>query len=256
VDRGLWTPFFASTGREITVVTADSGVALWQDIAGKALTLGDYISRRYIQEPIGTSAMREIAARRYTSPADVGISLRIAEIAMSLGGHVKVQFARAIDIHDIRSGSLVLLGSRRSNPWVELFESKMNFVLDVSAGSNGPRFRNRSPQPGEPASYDIAGTYLVVQGAENKATDSYAVAALLPNSTEGSRVLVLEGLNMEGTEAAAEFVTNREKFGVFLQKIGVRDGSRLKSFEVLLKLVAVGGGYANPELVAYRYTTQ
>jgi hypothetical protein len=30
----------------------------------------------------------------------------------------------------------------------------------------------------------------------------------------------------------------------------------LKPFEVLLKLTAVAGGYANPEIVAYRYPAQ
>ena len=256
VDRNLWSPFFAAPDREVRVITADSGVALWQDLTHRTLTLGDYITRAYMQQPVDNPALREIAARRYTSPADTRISLRVAEIARTLGGRAKILFARATDMSDIRSGNLVLLGSRRSNPWVELFEPRMNFVLDVSPGSSGPRFKNRSPKPGEQASFQIAGTYLVVQGAENKATESYALAALVPNSTEGSRVLVLEGLNMEGTEAAAEFVTSSDKFAVFLKKIGLSDSSRLKSFEVLLKLTAVGGGYANPDLIAYRYSVQ
>ena len=201
---------------------------------------------------MGNPELREIAARRYTSPADLTVSLRLAEIARNLGGRLKVQFARSMDIHDVSAGNLVFLGSRRSNPWVALFEPKLNFVLDDATNLPGPRFRNKAPKPGEPKDFAI-NSPLEVHGAEDKSTESYAVAALLPAPSGTGMVVIIEGLSMEGTEAAGEFVTNLERFGALLRRIGLKKNARVKPFEVMLKLTAVAGGYANAELIAYRY---
>lgn len=253
--RSLWSPFFAAKGQEVTVVSADAGFALWQDVTDRRLSLGDYVNRRYLQDQPGNAGLLEIVVRRTTSPADLILSLRFSEIARAYGGRVKPQFARNIDIHDLRSGNVVLLGSRRSNPWVELFEPHLNFVLDYDPALKGPCFRNKSPKQGEPGAFSIAGSFAV-EGAENQVIQSYAVAALLPSLTGTGRVLVIEGLNMEGTEAAGEFVTNSERFGMLLRRIGTSNNTPVKPFEALLKLTAVAGGYANTELIAYRYPLQ
>jgi hypothetical protein len=251
-NRCLWVQLFPPE-QELTVVSADAGFALWQDVSDHNLNLGDYLTRRWFAEDAARDVkMREMAIRRFTSPADLSLAVRISEIARSYNSHVKVKFARNLDIHEVRSGNVVLLGSRRSNPWVELFESRMNFVAEFDRGRGGPAFRNRSPKPGEPR-FVALDSRLSVQGPESKLIKSYAVAALLPGSTDHSYVLILEGLSMEGTEAAGEFVTNPKRFGTFLQKIGQRIDKPIKPFEVLLGLNAVAGGYADPEVVAYRY---
>ncbi len=195
--------------------------------------------------------MREIAVRRYTSPADLSVSLRLAEITKALGRQMKVQFARSVDIHDMKGGSLVLLGSRRSNPWVELFEPSMNFVLVYRSGADGPCFLNRSPKAGEPKYFSMPSS-LEVRGAEDKSIDSYALAALVPNPSGRGVAVIVEGLSMEGTEAAGEMITNLDRFGDLLRRIGVKKNAPIQPFEVLLKLTAVAGGYGQSELCAYR----
>ncbi len=252
----LWGQLFPNGGPELTVVAADAGFALWQDITDRSLNLGDYLSRRWYAE--GATAdlkMREIAIRRFTSPADLSLAVRIAEIAGSYNGRVRVKFARNLDIHEVRTGNLVLIGSWRSNPWVELFEPRMNFVLEYDRSRHGPAFRNRSPKPGEP-DFVALDSSLSVQGPETKLIESYAVAALLPSPTDRGHVLIVEGLSMEGTEAAGEFVTNPKRFGTLLRRIGQKDDKSIKPFEVLLGLTAIAGGYADPELIAYRYPLQ
>jgi hypothetical protein len=225
-------------------------------LAAAILTLGDYLSRSwYAKDEAGGVKMREIAIRRFTSPADLDLSTRITDLAHSYRSHAKIRFARNVDIHELRSGNLVLLGSRRSNPWVELFEPRMNFVLEFDRDRHGPAFRNRSPRPGEPKMVALDSS-LSVQGPESKLIESYAVAALLPGLTDHGSVLILEGLSMEGTEAAGEFVLNPQRFGPFLRRIGQKSNQPVKPFEVLLKLTAVAGGFADPEVVAFRYPAQ
>lgn len=249
--HSFWSQLIPRKGAELTVITADAGFALWQDVTHRNLDLGSYLSRSYLQED-SSPEMREIATRRCMSPSDLSVSLRVADIAQSFGGRAKVQFARNVNFQDLRSGNLVLLGSRRSNPWIELFEPQMNFVLGHEPSLPGPSFRNKAAKPDEPATFSIVSS-LEVRGAENKAVDSYAVAALLPNPSGHGKVLIAEGLSMEGTEAAGELITNPEKFELILQQIGLRDGAHVKSFELLLKLTALAGGYSDAKLIAYRY---
>jgi hypothetical protein len=253
VARSLWAQMFTDPDQELTFVSADAGFALWQDVTHHAMNLGDYLSRKYLRESMNDPGMQEIAARRYTSPADLTVSLRLAEIAKAFHGRLRVRFARNVDIHDLRSGNFVFAGSRRSNPWIELFEPSMNFVLGRDPNQPGPHFLNKSPKPDELRVFSMTSPLEVHGGAEDKSVDSYAVAALLANPSGPGMVVIIEGLSMEGTEAAGEFVTNPAHFEPFLRRIGLKEGQAIKPFEVLLKLTALAGGYANPQVVAYRY---
>jgi hypothetical protein len=248
--RSLWGQFFPTRGREVTVVVADSAFALWQDFTHRNESLGEYVGRGYLSEPADNADARGIALRPYTSLADVILTLQISKIANLFGGEVNVKHTRNVDIHDFSNGDAILLGSRRSDPWVELFEPHMNFVLDQDSKLTGPSFRNRSPKPGEPQSYS-ASNWAGVRGSE----ESYAVAALRLNLEGTGHVLILEGLDMEGTEAAGEFVCNPEKFSALLRAAGATRAPALKPFEALIKLRAIPGGYEALELVAFRYGT-
>ena len=247
----LWGQFFPFADRELEVVSADSGFALWQDITGRNLNLGDYLSRRYLEDAARDSSSREVAVRRITSPADLSLSLRLQQIATRFGGHVKPQFARNLDVQDLRAGNVVLLGSRRSNPWVQLFEAHLNFILEDTPRSRGPRFLNKAPKPGEMQTYE-AESRLTSEGSERKEVDSYALAALSPSLAGRGRVLIFEGLSMEGTEAAGELLMNPERLADLLRQMGAPRNTAVQPFEALLKLSALAGTYENASVVAFR----
>ena len=82
--------------------------------------------------------------------------------------------------------------------------------------------------------------------------DSYALAALVPSLTGLGRVVILEGLSMEGTEAAGELLINPERFADLLRLMGVSRNAPVRPFEALLKLSAVAGTYANTSVIAFR----
>jgi hypothetical protein len=214
--------------------------------------LGEYLSRRYLEADGKNPELREIAIRRHTSAADMSVTLRLADTSRSFGGRLKVQFARNVDIHDLRTGNVVLLGSRRSNPWVQLFETQLNFSLDEQDHSQGPSFRNKAPRAGEPNVFSIPSRFEL-HGAEDRSMESYALAAMLQSPSGTGMVMLIEGLSMEGTEAAGELVTNFEKLGGVLRRIGVNNDQPMKPCEMLLKLTAVPGGFGDAELIAYRY---
>ncbi len=245
---GLWTQFFPTRGSEVTLVVADSGFAVWQNYTRRSQDLGDYVGRAFLREPQSNPSVRTITETPYTSLADVILTMRISEIARQFGGRVNVKHTRNVDIHDFSNGDVVLLGSRQSDPWVELFEPHMNFVLEKDPKLGTDRFRNRAPRPGEAEVFETS-TLVADKGSE----ESYAVVAFVPRLAGTGHVLILEGLDMEGTEAAGEFVVNPERFAVLLQKAGITRDSKLKPFEALIKLRAIRGGFEALELMAFRY---
>ena len=250
--RDLWAQLFRDSDRQLTVVSADSGFALWQDITGQNIELGDYITRKFVQASENDSKLGEVASRLCTSPADVNVALAVAEVAMSFRGHVRHRYARDMTARDLRTGDAVLLGSRRSNPWVGLFESRMNFTLALDNKLGAPHFRNKSPRPGELADFAIPSRFDS-DGTEKRQMVSYAVAALVPNLSGTGLVLILEGLSMEGTWAVGDATTNPDKLAILLRKLGHKPGTAVKPFEALIKLTSIPGGFAYPEVLAARY---
>jgi hypothetical protein len=252
--RDFWTQLFHDDEHVLTFVSADAGFALWQDITGQSIELGDYITRRFSQSNGSDPKLNESAARLFTSPADVTVALKVAEVGASLQGRVRHRNARDMTTAELHSGNAVLMGSRRSNPWVGLFESRMNFILAAEGDQLAPHFRNREPARGEPSDFAIASRFDSL-GAEKEQMVSYAVAALVPNLSGTGLVLILEGLNMEGTAAVGDVVTNPEKLSALLRKLGHKPGTPVEPFEVLMKLTSIPGGFAYPEVVAARCKT-
>jgi hypothetical protein len=65
------------------------------------------------------------------------------------------------------------------------------------------------------------------------------------------KVLFIEGLTMEGTDAASEFLLNQQSCDLLVERVLSELGS-LKPFEALLQLTPVSGGAANVRLIRLR----
>jgi hypothetical protein len=196
--------------------------------------------------------MRELAARRLTSAADLNITIRLTELGRAVGGRLRAQYARNVNMQELQAANMtILIGSRRSNPWVELFEPQMNFVLTQDVSTGAPVFVNQKPKAGEPPSFALLHPYDSY-GTEAKEVKAYAHIALVSSLSSTGKVLILEGLNMEGTEAAGEFIANKDALADLLHRLDHRVGEPVKPFEVLLNLTSMPGGFANTRVIAYR----
>jgi hypothetical protein len=224
-------------------------LALWQDMAGQNVELGEYITRKFVQD--SSPQLGEVASRLVTSPADLTVALEMAEVSTAFRGHVRHRYARDMTAGELRTGNAVLMGSRRSNPWVGLFEPRMNFILTMNNDTGAPNFHNKAPQQGESADYTIPSRFDSA-GAEKHQMVSYAVAALLPNLAGTGFVLIVEGLSMEGTAAVGDVLTHADKLAILLRRLGHKAGTPVKPFEALMKLTSVPGGFAYPEVIAAR----
>ena len=248
----LWGQFFDRPNAELKIVYADTSFALWQDLSNENLNLGDYLNRQYLN--IHGDKLFNVAMRRVTSPADMAITAHLAAMAGKFGGQVTPQFARDVTAEFLHRGDVVLIGSHRSNPWVEVYEPSLNFQLEQDPHSGAPLFRNRSPKTGEAQTYSIPAMFDT-QKVQERAYISYGVIALLKSCVGHNLTLIAEGLNTQATQAAGDLVTDPQRIDTLLKSIGHTPGTTVSPFEALIQITSLPGEYDNPKVISFRLRT-
>jgi hypothetical protein len=232
------------------IVLGDVAVAAAQDLLHLNLSLDDYVKRAYIPsttqaDPQTMALARLLTTKRHTSVADAELTARIAEVNAFPRQRAIIRFAREMQVDDFKNANAILLDSRRTNPWVGLFENRLNFHLDWDNKLQRHVARNQSPAKGEKSLYIPAG----ITGVSGEA---YAVVALLPNLSTSGFVLIIEGTNTEATEAAGQFAADAARIAEALSRIGIRPDSQPRPFELFLRVDATGGTSSRAELLSYR----
>lgn len=241
-------------GRHRTrIVVADSNYGMLRILSQKPGSLEEYLRPDYpesFKPPKLTGQesriMGYIASSLLTSYADIAVLTALLNMAGPARQLVSVRSARDLRLRELEEGNYVFLGSPGSNPWVSLFESRLNFCeTEGVVGEGGKAFLNKKPLKGEQQTY----TGLKWTGT---AGEDYAAIALLPNEAHQGNVLILQGLQQEGTEAAGLFLADEENRHKLREALGIRSGEELASFEALIRTKAVAGAPNTTTLVATR----
>jgi hypothetical protein len=243
----LWKEFMANASAKTVVVSADSGLVMYQHLTGQPVTLGSYVSGDYLKNTasplVSDQIVRKFGTRRYTPAVDLSVLDRVTRIFGSKHDHLSFRYARDLRMEDLKQGNAILLGSSESNPWVQLYEPSLNFHFEDDLLHDKAQMVNRHPQPGEAAHYDST--------PQDPTPTIYGVVAYRANLQRSGRVLILEGQTMAGTQTAADFIFDDSYLLPFLKKIRRRGGS-LPYFEVLLRSSSFAGQSSHLEVVAYR----
>lgn len=240
----FWPQFLNST-QQTDIVLADTSFALIEDISRKPIPLSDYLDSSYARSlsPDLSVDRREdldlISSRNNGSFGDFRAASKI--MALDLASQkFHLSFARKYSADAMKQHNVILIGSRKSNPWVDLFRDRLNFDIGYDPKLRHDFIRNRSPRPGEQPVYFVA-------------TDAYAprygVVAFLPNPSNTAEALIVEGTDSEATEAAGEFLTAEKSLALFRQKAHLE---KFSYFEVLLSATQLSGTSFNAEIVAWR----
>jgi hypothetical protein len=256
VNDVFWKEIF-DRNRTTFVVPGDSGFAMLQDIAGTEVHLNDYISGNLEEKfpNFNLAAPRTGAGfgpdrfSNYTSTADLSISIKVASLAQLYNGQLKVRYARDMHMEDLKGTNVVLIGAPHANPWVEIFEPQSNFRMFFPMHLDGMHidersFINKHPRPNEQATY--------ANQAGDTSRRTYALISFLPGADGSSHVLMLEGQNMAGTQAAGDFLLDRHAIEPVLKKALLSDGS-VGPFEVLIEARTVGANAPVAHVVVERY---
>ncbi|HSU18177.1 MAG TPA: hypothetical protein VLI45_00410 [Acidobacteriaceae bacterium] len=242
----FWASIF-DPKRSTIVVPADSSLVLIDEMTGTEIHLQDYTTRRYrgFTPPPGMEGLWSVLVEsQYTNVADLRIVSQLERLPQVDRTKTQIRFARDLSVSEVKQNNVVLLGSARANPWVELFDGFGRFRVGYDPRAKENVVENRDPGPGEKPLY-------VEEGDANEHL-AYGVIAYLPSLDGQSSSLLVGGTSKAGTEAAAEFLLGPE-FPKFLNKLA--GGGEAPHFELLLSARNLNGNSYQSTVVCYHRLT-
>ena len=242
----LWSLLFRPD-QQTMVVPSDTGLVMWRGITKQKIDLAEYLRGNYRTETAAGSASGQmdavdLASRRYTSIVDLDVVKSLQHIADSEKSKFDIRYPRDVRPNDLKLGSAVLIGAAAANPWVELFEPKMNFVF-TDAQFHRYTVLNRVPVGTEPSKWSA--------DYDDPHKRVYGVVAFMPNLSGTGNVLILEGTSMAGTECAWDFVSDDSSLLPFLNRIKRADGT-VPHFQLVLDSINLNDSSIKRTILAWR----
>jgi hypothetical protein len=262
VTHLFWSRLFEEK-RDTFIVPTDGGLVMLQRFIKGHVSLEDYANGSYRKEstiaqgivglikhtsPEDTERLVQkvevIGSRRYTSLADLELTTGLARLPEVVPERLMIRYARDLRIDDLRAGNAVLIGSIDSNPWVNLFQQQLNFQFLQGAAFGGSGIIvNRHPLVGEQVSYASV--------PNDPSLRTYGVAAYVPNLDGTGHVLIIEGINMAGTQAAGTFVLSPELMRPVIERAMSPNGV-IRPFEVLFETSSVAANASRTTILSMR----
>lgn len=232
-----------NTTQSILLVCADASVQMEKSVTERSLSLAEYQQ----QQPVpGDSAQAQAAFRWIDNARLIGIGNAgaVAELIPAFSpGSVLVRHPRQVSERDFMDSNIILLSGPFANPWVQLFEPKLNFqVVEDSFGR--AYVRNVKLQSGEQAEYHPVG-----QDGMNLA---FTRIAFLPSLSGRGKVLLIGGPSSTSTELMARKLADPAFYQELAGKLGVRASQPMPYFEVLLEVSEMGRAPSSVRILAVR----
>jgi hypothetical protein len=240
-------------GSDVSIILPDTSLLVIDTIMNRELTLSDYMKifpdgeLDNVSDPKLRDALQILGSKRATTFGEAKVANDLADKLTYLGMHCKIHYARDLHVSDLSDGNAIILGSRKTNPWQELFFDHINYRFVQGSPSHSYFFENIHPRQGQATRYamDVSSKQQVV---------TYSDVAMTPNLTNNGYVLLISGEDVQGTEAAAQFLLNErppDKIRLVLERGNIR------SFELFLRGTHIRGeANSHNEVIDFRYETR
>jgi hypothetical protein len=247
---------FDPGNRPVQVVVADISYGMMRLVDEQPVTLEQYLSPSYRSggtlanaHPTAREArvMKYLSGSLLTSYADLVVVDTLLRLSGNASDRLTIRSARELRPRDLEEGSFVFVGSPSSNPWVSYFQDKLNIQeREGVVGESLKFFQNLHPKAGEQENYH--GLTFTGNSGED-----YATISLLPVPNGHGSVLILQGLQQEGTEAAGLFLADASNRQRLQQALGIAGASGQPTyFEVLIRTQAMAGAPNATSIIATR----
>lgn len=249
--RNFWQPHLASQPGNILVYTE---LLFFRD------ERGNFIRNVYVND-VATGA-REIAAMlprvemqafrpsyHFQSAGEVHCMLSLAKLFHEVGAPLDIRNSRFCSWNELRRSNLVLIGSARTNKFVDSLQSDQCFVMLPD------RIENREPHPGEQSSY--AGVRFL-EGKLERVTE-YAVVTRQQALTPEGVITTITANHGRAIEAAGLFVTLEDKVDGLLRRMNPDPQAPVpRRFQALLRvdMIDFDEEIVNVEYVTHRVLRQ
>jgi hypothetical protein len=242
-------------GYRTQIVVADVSWAMRRLMTHVPASLDEYLRRDFLQRaPLAHPNENDEFLAAYTanalliSYADLAVATTFLKLMHQNLDRISIRSGRDLRPRDLEEGNYIFIGSPASNPWVLLFENRLNFqeVRSDEVRGSAKFFINRQPRPGEQATYKG----LVLTGLNG---EDYATISVLPTDTRRGNIMIIQGLQQEGTEAAGLFLSDQRNCQLLQKALGLQDETNKPTyFEALLRVSAVAGSPTSTMIVANR----
>ena len=243
--RELWAELLGGPAN-CYIVPADAGFNLVEDISRHPSSLADYMRGSYLTLPlphVDEHSADDLRNQQFTSFIDLKIVTSLSRLPEFNPQRDILRFPRDLQIDDLKNANAVILGSVGSNPWATIDESGANFRIVYREGMQGAIIENASPQPGEQATY--------ISRWSEPAHETFAIVAYRPNLGGNGHILLLQGLDVAGTQAASEMLFQPDVIAPILQRATRPDGS-LRYFEILLRSTSIESNATRAQVIGSR----
>jgi hypothetical protein len=231
----LWAQVFRSD-RAADIVLDDAAVDIYQDLSGRSLTLSEYFDRDYLRRLPGAAATAgveerlasSVVLRRYTSYSGVSFVWKLAGAASLDNRRATLHFAREYSFRDLKANNALLVGTSRTNLWIEPFEQKLGirWAYDSNSGVFLPKDTWNSkvaiPPPPFPAS-------------STEPHEGYFGVALVPNLSGAGNVMIVSGSGGSALNAGMDFLASEPSVLDLRRRLG-GGGQEFPKFEALIKV--------------------
>ena len=183
---------------------------------------------------------------RYTGVGEVLSVHELDRLFEAFHREIRVKRGSLFSLDDAKNNNLIFVGSPLENLTLLEIPGTEDFVFHrVTTGlrKGDPEILNVHPQPGEQKEYMGTPT-------DDPLTEDYAVIALVKGLEPSQSVLILAGDTTIGTQAAVEYVCNKNAIEQLLLRLSVSQAGQLKPFEALIRVKVTRGVPVSTELVA------
>jgi hypothetical protein len=241
----LWHALFDSP-LNTYIIPSDAGFNLLEDVSHQPMPLADYIKAGYLNlhlPGIDTHSADDLRSQEFTSFVDVQALAAMERLPEFHPERDMIRFPRSLHLEDLKDANAIILGSEDSNPWAALAEASANFRILDHQGMSGAVLENAHPRNGEKAQY--------ISHWNEPAHETFALIEYLPNLNGTGHILLLQGLDVAGTQAAVETIFHPLLITPILATARGPNG-KLRPFEILLRSTSIASNAAGTEVIASR----
>ncbi len=240
----FWKPILANQKSPIIYIGSSAVYRTTDDFADH------YASKRGL--PLPESKGREFVAKfqpgekvnaddlipdrtDFVTIGDTAATSSIVSMLSRLKRSYDLRFGDDIVFGDLRRSPTILIGAF-NNSWTIQMDDKLPFVF----------------RPGKSIQEMISNgrSWSTVRDAHGNATEDYALVSRQLHSKSGEFSITIAGIDMTGTRAAAEFVSDAERMNQALKQLP--PGWQEKNMQMLLHANIINGLSSATDVVAYR----
>jgi hypothetical protein len=141
-------------------------------------------------------------------------SMALTVLFTNAGIPIQSAQSRFLNWEDFRSENLILMGHDEANRWLDPLLSNLPLRLAATEIDAPRRIVNTRPRADEKSEYHI--DYATAHG---QPSDDYGLVSMLNGIDGRHRLLLVNGVNAEGTRIALEFLSDPVRAGVLLDAL-------------------------------------